>query len=123
MQRIPHGGRGYSVKHEYIYAYALTIGAVDVLKAQTSGARVAQYGMTAYKALVRIGGLPEIRLPKLLCGNTVEAVVVIARHHEVDVVIPWNEALVPHGTKQSAALQPHAESMPAAYLQQFVGQL
>ena len=51
-------------------------------------------------------GLQEIGWFNTLVSNLAHAVVVIAHHGQVHIIVPWNEAFMSDRTQQSASFHP-----------------
>ena len=76
---------------------------------------IANLNPRADEARIRRRALEEHVVGKSLWREGAEAQIVLARHDDIDVVVPGDETSVPHGPEESARVQPIAQAVLLAY--------
>ena len=104
----PKPGGKFSLRHgvqrENINKDTAVISGLSVLLAASGGLAVANLRMGAQIILLCIEGLQRQRLSQLPWGNADKCLVILPQHHQVNVIIPGDIALMADCTDQGAAV-------------------
>lgn len=105
------------VVDEYVDEDAAVVGSIDIGGKESRSPVISHLSVPAQVEAVGIGALEEKGVCELLWRDGEEAVVVLARHEEIDVVIPGDIALMADCAEESASIGPDGDVMFLADLE------